>query len=74
MAEREDKDRVSERDVETLVATFNGDPRAALKAVMHDLSLLIDHHNAAASRGFARRQQTLSAGWGRGVESGPQVG
>lgn len=74
MAEHDAQLVVSDRDVDTLVAAFNGNPKAALKAVMHDLAVLVDHHNAATSRGFARRQQAVSVAWGRGMESGPSRG
>ena len=62
---------ISELDVDRLIQRFDGDPRAVIKALMHDLELAIEMRNEGASRGFLRREHRLSVGWGGGVEGEP---
>ena len=44
----------TERDVEALLEEFGGDPRAAIRALLHDLDALASDYEAAVSRGFIR--------------------
>lgn len=74
MAERDRPTVISDGDVETIVAAFNGNARAALRAVMHDLSVLVRHHNATSSRGFARQQHELTLGWSGEAVRRPGIG
>lgn len=48
----------AEKAVDAVLAEFNGDARAAIKALLHDLDMLA-RDSAAASRGLLRRARAL---------------
>lgn len=45
---------ISQAEVEAVIAEFNGDMRAAIAALLHDLAVLAEGAESA-SRGYARR-------------------
>lgn len=44
----------SDDEVEAVIAEFGGDPKAAIKALLHDIALLADDHTASVSWGYVR--------------------
>jgi hypothetical protein len=46
----------TEEEIDALVAEFGGDPREAIRALLHDLTELAIDSEAAVSRGFVRGQ------------------
>jgi hypothetical protein len=44
----------SDEDVDAVIAEFGGDPRQAIRALLHDLAELAADSNAAISRGYVR--------------------
>ena len=46
----------SDEEVDALLAEFGGDPRKAIRALLHDLTELAIDSEAAVSRGFVRGQ------------------
>lgn len=48
----------TERDVETLLEEFGGDPRAAIRALLHDLDALASDYEAVVSKGYIRSRQS----------------
>lgn len=46
----------TEEEIDALVAEFGGDPRAAIRALLHDLTKLAIDSETAVSRGFVRGQ------------------
>jgi ATP-dependent exoDNAse (exonuclease V) alpha subunit len=53
VAEREVIDATDE-EIDALVAEFGGDPREAIRALLHDLAALASDSEASVSRGFVR--------------------
>ena len=45
----------SEADVDQVLAEFEGDHRAAIKALLHDVAGLAADYGLSVSRGFIRR-------------------
>jgi len=45
---------VTDKEIDVIIAEFEGDPRAAIRALSHDLTTLAVDSKAAVSRGFAR--------------------
>ncbi|POR55120.1 hypothetical protein [Bosea psychrotolerans] len=45
---------VSEQDIDDVLAEFDGDARAAIRALLHDQAALIRDAQQAVSRGFIR--------------------
>ena len=43
-----------ETEIDAVLTEFNGDPRAAISALLHDLTLIIEDAQAAVSRGYVR--------------------
>lgn len=46
--------KTSDEDVDAVIAEFGGDPRQAIRALLHDLAELAADSNAAISRGYVR--------------------
>jgi hypothetical protein len=44
----------NDEEIDAILAEFDGDPRAAIRALLHDLATLASE--AAVSRGFVRRR------------------
>jgi len=44
----------TETEIDSVLAEFRGDPRAAIGALLLDLTLIIEDAQAAVSRGYAR--------------------
>jgi hypothetical protein len=44
----------TEEEIDALVAEFGGDPREAIRALLHDLTELAIDSEAAVSRGYVR--------------------
>ena len=44
-----------EAEIDRLFEEFGNDPRAALRAVLHDLDMIVADYEAAISGGFVRR-------------------
>ena len=44
----------SEVEIDAVLAEFGGDPRAAIGALLHDLTLIIEDAQASVSRGYVR--------------------
>ena len=59
---------IAEEEVDTLMAQFNGNARATIKALMHDLALMAEAYNADVPRGFRRRATSMTVSWGRGAQ------
>jgi hypothetical protein len=47
-------ERNEDEEIEQLLLEFNGDYRAALRAVLHDLEVLARDHGKDVSRGYVR--------------------
>ena len=61
----------TERDIEALLEEFGGDPRAAIRALLHDLDALASDYEAAVSKGYIRSRPTRrSAGSRHGGAQG----
>ncbi|WP_296708489.1 hypothetical protein [Rhodoblastus sp.] len=45
---------VTDEEIDAVIAEFEGDPRAAIRALLHDLATLAVDSKAAVSRGFVR--------------------
>ena len=43
-----------EAEIDRLLAEFQGDPRAAIKALLHDLDVLVADYEASISKGYLR--------------------
>jgi hypothetical protein len=48
----------TDENVDQVLAEFDGDPRAAIRALLHDLALLAEDHESKVSRGFVRGRMT----------------
>jgi hypothetical protein len=48
-----------EADVEAVLEEFGGDARAALRAVLHDLTVLAADYESCVSKGFVRGRPVL---------------
>ena len=57
MAEAEKKDDVDDAAVDSVLAEFNGDARAAIKALLHDVDVLARDFNSSVSHGFVRSKE-----------------
>jgi hypothetical protein len=44
----------TEMEIDAVLAEFGGDPRAAVGALLHDLTLIIEDAQASVSRGYVR--------------------
>jgi ATP-dependent exoDNAse (exonuclease V) alpha subunit len=44
----------SDEEIDAMIAEFGGDPKAAIRALLHDLTELALDSEAAVSRGFVR--------------------
>jgi len=53
-AEQDPPTDATEVEIDAVLAEFGGDPRAAIRALLHDLTLIIRDSQAAVSRGFVR--------------------
>lgn len=51
---RDQSEYPSDADVDAVVAEFDGDPRAAIRALLHDLDLLARDYEQSVSRGYVR--------------------
>lgn len=49
----------SEADVDQILGEFDGDHRAAIKALLHDVACLASDYGLSVSRGFIRRAPEL---------------
>ena len=45
-------------EVDRLLAEFDQDPRAAMKALLHDLDLIVEDYEASISKGYVRGSVT----------------
>lgn len=45
---------VTEADIDTVLTEFDGDPRAAIRALLEDIATLAYDHVTTASLGFSR--------------------
>ncbi len=52
--EREPVVEATDEEIEAVVAEFGGDPREAIRALLHDLTQIARDSEAAVSRGFVR--------------------
>lgn len=43
-----------DNDVDAVLEEFGGDPRAAIRALLHDIELLARDHAASVSHGYVR--------------------
>jgi hypothetical protein len=48
----------TDENVDQVLAEFGGDPRAAIRALLHDLATLAEDHESKVSRGFVRGHVT----------------
>lgn len=64
---------ISEREIDSLLEEFNGNARATIKALMHDLVILVDRNNESGSRGFLRKDHRMMVPWGRDGERRAEV-
>lgn len=55
-AEGKSSVEATEEEIDALVAEFGGDPREAIRALLHDLTKLAIDSETAVSRGFVRGQ------------------
>jgi ATP-dependent exoDNAse (exonuclease V) alpha subunit len=46
--------QATDEEIDAIVAEFGGDPRLAIRALLHDLTELAMDSEAAVSRGFVR--------------------
>ena len=53
-AEKETVVDATEEEIDAIVAEFGGDCRAAIRALLHDLTELVVDSEAAVSRGYVR--------------------
>jgi hypothetical protein len=44
----------TDEEIEAIIAEFGGDPRAAIRALLHDLTQIAMDSEAAVSRGYVR--------------------
>jgi hypothetical protein len=44
----------SDEEIDAIIAEFGGDPKAAIRALLHDLTELALDYEAAVSRGYVR--------------------
>jgi len=44
----------SDDEIDAVIAEFDGDPREATRALLHDMTLIISDSEAIVSRGFIR--------------------
>jgi hypothetical protein len=44
----------SDEEIDSIIAEFGGDPKAAIRALLHDLTELALDSEAAVSRGYVR--------------------
>jgi hypothetical protein len=44
----------ADKDIDAIIAEFGGDPKAAIRALLHDLTELALDSEAAVSRGYVR--------------------
>jgi (p)ppGpp synthase/HD superfamily hydrolase len=44
----------SDEEIDAIIAEFGGDPKAAIRALLHDLTELASDSEAAVSRGYVR--------------------
>jgi hypothetical protein len=44
----------TETEIDAVLAEFGSDPRAAIGALLHDLTLIIEDAQASVSRGYVR--------------------
>lgn len=56
MASERDHDlrNASDEVVDAVLAEFDGDPRAAIKALLHDIAVLAGDFETSVSKGFVR--------------------
>lgn len=45
---------VTDKEIDAIIAEFEGDPRAAIRVLLHDSTTLAVDSKAAVSRGFVR--------------------
>lgn len=54
MANQEPPQPGSEEEIDDLLWEFGGDYRAAIRALLHDLTMLANDHAGRVSRGYVR--------------------
>ncbi|MCW2276438.1 hypothetical protein GJ654_19420 [Rhodoblastus acidophilus] len=47
-------ERATDEEIDAIIAEFGGDPREAIRALLHDLTQLALDSEAAVSRGYVR--------------------
>ncbi|WP_439496832.1 hypothetical protein [Bosea sp. (in: a-proteobacteria)] len=47
---------VTEAEIDAVIYEFKGDPRAAIRALLHDLKMLAEDHAATVSKGYVKGQ------------------
>jgi len=47
---------ISEDDIDAAIAEAGGDPRAAVRALLHDIAVLALDHARSVSRGYRRQR------------------
>lgn len=50
----EDPSFPTDADVDAVMAEFDGDARATVRALLHDVAILAEDYEATVSRGFVR--------------------
>ena len=45
---------ISEADIDALLSEFGNDPRAAIRALLHDLAILAEDRDSSVSYGYVR--------------------
>ena len=59
MVERHQPNPEVEAEIDALLAEFDGDPRAAIAALLHDIGVLARGYDVGVSRGYVRRETRL---------------
>lgn len=59
MGEHGQPDTEVEAEIDSLLAEFNGDSRAAIAALLHDIGVLARGYDVGVSRGYVRRGTRL---------------
>jgi hypothetical protein len=54
MVERDPVAEATDEDIEAVIAEFGGDPRQAIRALLHDLTQIALDCEASVSRGYVR--------------------
>ena len=59
-AEEQAEPRLDDDDIDAVIREFEGDARAAIRALLHDLDTLARGYGTGVSRGYVRREVRVS--------------